>query len=126
MVKVILCTYVICPLVAIPKPHINQSAERPNTGSSYNLTCIFSLPTGVEANLLRINWSNHMSLNDSQRVSMSKLLNVTESQYVKIVTFQEIRAIDKGNYTCTVYIDGFTDSFDVIEVNGKCTSSCNS
>ena len=53
---------------------------------------------------------------------MTDVIPVGESRYAKTVTFKNIQTMDNGNYTCTVDIMGFADNFNVIEVNGKCTS----
>ena len=114
-------TYIICPLVEISKPDLNQSAERPNAGSSHNLTCTFTLPFGVEEDLLRIEWSGHPSLNDEEVIT-TNLTHVMGLQYAKTVTFEHIQVTDNGSYNCTVSIVGFAVSSDVIVVNGKCIS----
>lgn len=109
--------YIFYHLVAVPKPSVDQSTDRPNAGSAHNLTCTFELPDGVSSELLKIDWSEHPSLNNS-RGMMSNLTHVG-SQYTKIVTFEHIGIEDNGNYTCTVNIKGFASNFDVTIVNGK-------
>lgn len=102
---------------------MNQSVENPDEGNSHNLTCTFTLPSGVSQDLLRIEWSGHMSVsssNNSSRVTISDLTSMGSSrQYTKTVTFQQVQPVDNGNYICTVTIMGFANSSDNITVNGK-------
>ena len=110
---------IICGLVVVYKPLINQTGNNPHEGNSHNLTCTYTLPDGVSPDLLEIEWSGHMSLTStSSRVIIST--SITELQeYTRTVTFTEIQQIDNGVYTCTLTITGFDSSFNTINVNGK-------
>ena len=110
--------YIFYHLVAVPKPSVDQSTDQPNAGSAHNLTCTFTLPDGVSPDLLRIEWSEHPSLNNS-RGMISNLTHVMGLQYTKSVTFEHIGTEDNGQYTCTVNIVGFASNFNVTIVNGK-------
>ena len=110
---------IMCCLVVVYKPLINQTVNNPHEGNSHDLTCTYTLPDGVSQDLLEIEWSGHMSLTSaSSRVIIST--SITEpQQYTRTVTFTEIQQMDSGVYTCTITITGFDSSFDTINVNGK-------
>ena len=101
---------------------ITQSVDNPDVGQNHILTCSVTVASGVSSSLVKVNWSGRASLSNSSRITISDVTN-DGLRYTRIITFSSLRSRDKGEYTCSVSVNGFdeADNLDsvMIVVNGK-------
>ena len=105
-------------VVEANNPVVDQSEIHPNEGDAHNLTCTFSLPTGVSSDILSMTWSRNGSVaSNSSRVTIYDTMN--SNQFTKTMAIQPVQPADTGDYTCTVMIGDFVTVVNIITVNGK-------
>ena len=100
--------------------------DSPNIEQTHNLTCTVTVVDGVSSSLVMVNWSGGDSLSNSSRVTISNQTN-NGLQYTRVVTFSSILSRDRGQYTCSVSVNGFDEADNsknvMVMVSGKCIAA---
>ena len=113
-----------CYNFVVPKPSvsISQSVDSPDVGQNHILTCTVTVVSGVSSLLVEVNWSGGASLSNSSRVTISNMTN-NGTLYTRTITFSPLHSRDRGQYTCSVSVDGFDEANNsnniMTIVNGK-------
>ena len=98
----------------------------PNVGQNHILTCTVTVASGVSSSLVEVNWSGGASLSDSPRVNISNVTN-NGLQYATMITFSPLLSRDRGQYDCSVSVDGFDEADNsksvMVVVNGRCAAT---
>ena len=100
--------------------------ENPNIEQTHILTCTVIVANGTSSSLVVINWTGGNSLSESSRVTISDQTN-NGLQYTRMITFSPILSRDRGQYTCSVSVYGFSEADNsdtvMVIVSGKCVLS---
>ena len=94
---------------------ISQSSEESVSGLNYTLFCIATVVNGVSPSLVMVNWDRE----DTATIISS----IDGLQHTRIMTFSPLLSRDRGQYTCSVSVNGFSEADNsdsvIIIVNGK-------
>ena len=94
---------------------VSQSSEGSVSGLNHTLTCVATVVNGVSPSLVMVNWD---------REETATIVSSNDGlQYTRMISYSPILSRDRGQYTCSVSVTGFSeaDNSDTIMVivNGK-------
>ena len=100
--------------------------DSPNIRQKHNLTCTVTVVNGTSSSLVMVNWAGGDSLSESSRVTISNQTN-NGLQYTRMIIFSPILSRDRGQYNCSVSVNGFSEADNsksvMVMVSGKCVLS---